>query len=64
MNEANQFYEDMRSQRQTLEENKEASGTDTSESGDGEAPKEEGATTTTGGTPSQAGTDLNLTPNG
>lgn len=64
MNEANQFYEEMQSRRQAMQEKDGASGTSSSESGNGEGPREGGTTTTTDGTPSQAGTDLSLTPNG
>ena len=63
MNEANQFYEEMRSRRQAMEDGSVSSATP-SESGNGEGPREGAGTTTTDGTPSQAGTDLSLTPNG
>ena len=72
MNEANEFYEDMQSRRQTNlnkqastnGDEKASSSANASVSGNGEEGKETGATTTTDGTPSRAETDVNLTPNG
>ena len=63
MNEANQFYEDMKSRR-AMQDKENTPGANGSESGNGQGTKEGGASTTTDGTPSQAGTDLSLTPNG
>ena len=76
INEANEFYEDMQSRKQTVsnwrlesgaaeENNVDAPSTTTeSESGNGEDKKEAVAAMTTDGMPSQAGTDVSLTPNG
>ncbi|KAH9846049.1 ATG16-domain-containing protein [Lenzites betulinus] len=73
MNEANQFYEDMQTRRQTGQDAHAGANGDASSdspaanangSGNGEDRTETGSTTTTDGTPSHAETDVNLTPNG
>ena len=72
MNEANDFYEDMQSRRQAVmnwqagqkSEDGDAPAANTNGSGNGEEKKETGGTPTKDGTPSQAETDVNLTPNG
>ncbi|KAI0824174.1 ATG16-domain-containing protein [Trametes gibbosa] len=73
MNEANQFYEDMQTRRQTSQDSHVGANGDGSSdspaanangSGNGEERTETGSTTTTDGTPSHAETDVNLTPNG
>lgn len=72
MNEANEFYEDMKSRKQTVMDWRKGSTTDDSDvpsandqhSGNGESKRSSGSTTTKDGMPSHAEKDLNLTPNG
>ena len=72
LNEANEFYEDMQSRKQAVlnwqagqkSEDGDAPAANTNGSGNGEEKKETGGTPTKDGTPSQAETDVNLTPNG
>lgn len=79
MNEANQFYEDLRSQHQAVinwrdngssqDPNAAHNGAETSsqvsmQSGNGEAEGSNGTTLTKDGIPSPASKDLDLTPNG
>ena len=72
MNEANEFYEDMRSRKQQVMDWRQGSVTDdgsdapppSEQSGNGESRKSEGSTTTRDGMPSRTEMDLNMTPNG
>ena len=74
MNEANEFYEDMQSQRQAVmnwrqdstasESGAEAQPSQGSGSGNGEVQRDSGSTMTKDGTPSRTEKDLSLTPNG
>ena len=74
MNEANQFYEDMQSRKQsTVIKKSPSTGNESGEgqttaspldSGNGEGKRISGSTTTKDGIPSLAEKDVNLTPNG
>ena len=64
MNEANEFYEDMRRQAANAQKDSDAPPVDLTVSGNGEEKKETGATMTKDGIPSPGETDVNLTPNG
>jgi autophagy-related protein 16-1 len=68
MNEANEFYEDMRSRKVSHHKDGDAADakgvTQDSESGNGETKRNSGATTTKDGIPSHAEKDVTLTPNG
>lgn len=73
MNEANDFYEELQSQKQavmtwrqgsTPSEAGEAPPSLDQQSGNGESKRSSGSTTTKNGTPSHMEKDLNMTPNG
>ncbi|KAI0095306.1 ATG16-domain-containing protein [Irpex rosettiformis] len=63
MNEANEFYEDMKLRKDTGSTDANPASHD-QESGNGETKRNSGATTTTDGMPSHAEKDVTLTPNG
>ena len=64
MNEANEFYEDMRRQAANGRRDSDAPPSDSTGSGNGEETKETGGTMTRDGILSPGETDVNLTPNG
>lgn len=71
MNEANDFYEDMKSRKQQVMDWRQGSTTDdgseapsSEQSGNGELKRSSGPTTTKDGIPSRTEKDLNMTPNG
>ncbi|KAI0348703.1 ATG16-domain-containing protein [Trametopsis cervina] len=67
MNAANEFYEDMKSRKETVRKDENVdppAGSNAQESGNGEPKRNSGSTTTKDGIPSHAETDVTLTPNG
>ena len=72
MNEANDFYEDMRSRKQQVMDWRQDSGTEggsevpshNEQSGNGESRRSSGSTTTKDGMPSHTEKDPNMSPNG
>lgn len=71
MNEANDFYQEMRSQREAVATWRDEAGSaamadalGSDQSGNGEPPEAAGTAGTKGGTTSPTGKGVNLTPNG
>ncbi len=64
MNEANDFYEELKHRKDTQRTTDAKPVSNDQESGNGETKRDSGATTTTDGMPSHAEKDVTLTPNG